>query len=333
MGPQFARGQDRRGTSPAGRRGCAARWCAHRGRPTSGSGSPSTRGAWSSGLHMPGAASLPSTASRAGPQLRVEPPADRAHPVGVLAADHHAALAGPVDVGEVAVRVHGGGQPLGHRGQLVGAQLRRPCRPESSRPIAFGRTGYRRAVRPARRRSPSRVRDPATPACQCLAVPSRIGGTGWPVSVARSATRPASRSRRRASAGLIRNRSAITLCGRSPNVSVLSHASAANAVPEAARTRRPWSPTPPSFRAARAPACPPSRPRRARRYPHSAYRPRSQACSNNSAAHRHRNRAREATETQATEVNSVRSEAPAAGRGPHQPGVTAQRPRAPLSCP
>ena len=86
-------------------------------------GVPLMHGSISSGLHIPGAASLAKTASRVARASGVEIAADRAHAVDVLFADGDAAAAGAVGVGEVAVGVQAVGELVGQLGQFVGAVL------------------------------------------------------------------------------------------------------------------------------------------------------------------------------------------------------------------
>ena len=81
------------------------------------------QGVSSAELHMPGAASLASTASIVARASGVSHPLIARHPVDVLAADAQAAAFGAVDVGEVAVGVEAVGELVGQLGQLIGAVL------------------------------------------------------------------------------------------------------------------------------------------------------------------------------------------------------------------
>jgi hypothetical protein len=58
-----------------------------------------------------------------GSRFRRQPAAQPRHPIDVLLAQSQAASAGPVDVGEISVRVEIGGQPLSQFDQVVGATL------------------------------------------------------------------------------------------------------------------------------------------------------------------------------------------------------------------
>ena len=87
-------------------------------------GVPSTHGLSSSGLHMPGAASLANTASTVARVSGVSQPRNFGHAVGVLVAQRDAASAGAVVVGVGAVGVEPIGQALGQLGELFGAKLR-----------------------------------------------------------------------------------------------------------------------------------------------------------------------------------------------------------------
>ena len=160
---------------------------------------PRRRRASSTGLHMPGAASLANTASRVARASGVRWPLI-AHAVEVLLAEDQAASCGAVVVGEVAVGVEAVGELVGELGQLVGAVL-------GGQP---GQLASARARVSTSTNSGSRCQKPritATCPAPDLAVAlrgsgaSNTGDNGSPVNARRSPRSSASCTRREASSG------------------------------------------------------------------------------------------------------------------------------------